>query len=260
MEKEREIRVLPSSFEVERRDGEPIKIRGYAAVFEKDSEDMGFIERIKPGAFKNALRNSDVRVLFNHDPNIIIGRSRVNLKLKEDDIGLHMEVTAIDDEDFRRVARKIEQGLVTQQSFGFTIAKDGDEWSEDYRTRTISKVARLYDVSPVTYPAYPDTTVAYRSMEKAKGNVQPIEKRDKSEESEKIELKDNEKTFVFDDEKQMQRVYAQLKKRYEKIDDDPTLPKQCDDPTPIDIDDATQRLLLNATKILRDNRSGKYED
>ena len=199
---------------------------------------MGFIERIAPGAFKSAIRNSDVRVLFNHDPNIVIGRSKVNLRLSEDENGLLMEVDPIDDEDFRRVAKKIENGLVTQQSFGFSIAKDGDEWSEDYRQRTITKVHRLYDVSPVTYPAYPDTTVAFRTIDKARKT------------SETVVLKDNEVEFIFKDEEQAQRIFNQLKKRFST--DEITVstpPKRCDEP----IIDDTKNCLDEADKLLRRN-------
>ena len=116
----KETRVLgidQTNLKVERRNDGTVKIAGYAAVFNKDSEDMGFIERIKPGAFKNALRKSDVRALFNHDPNHIIGRTGVNLTLKEDNRGLYMEVEPIDTATYRMVAENIEAGLVTQQSF-----------------------------------------------------------------------------------------------------------------------------------------------
>ena len=166
---EKEIRVLGldvSGLQVEKReDGNP-KISGYAAIFNSDSEDMGFVERIKPGAFKKALRKSDVRALFNHDANLIFGRSGVNLKMKEDKTGLFMEVSPLTTSTYKMVEENIQSGLVTQQSFAFTVEED--EWNEDFTKRTINKVGQIFDVSPVTYPAYADTTVALRSMEDKK--------------------------------------------------------------------------------------------
>lgn len=169
-------------------DDEPAKIVGHAAVFDIDSEDMGFVERIAPGAFKNALARSDARALFNHDSNIILGRqSAGTLKLKEDDVGLLMEATPPDTQLVRdMVLAPIERGDITQQSFGFTVEKD--EWTEERSgtvtkrnyadiekgirekrsfgrlVRTIIEVKEVFDVSPVTFPAYPDTTVGLRSF------------------------------------------------------------------------------------------------
>jgi len=168
----KELRILKTAeLRVKRNGDELPKIEGYAAVFNKDSEDMGFIERIAPGAFKNSLKTSDVRALFNHDSNIILGRSTAGtLELKEDKKGLFMSVTPPDTQLVRdMVLSPIERGDITQQSFGFTV--QSDDW--DYRDnepsiRTITEIKELFDVSPVTFPAYPDTAVALRSLDKIK--------------------------------------------------------------------------------------------
>jgi len=165
---EKEQRVYDLQLKTEQREGGLNRISGYAAVFNLDSEDLGFRETIKPGAFKKALKKSDVRALKNHDPNLIFGRSNVNLRLKEDKNGLYMEVDPIATTNYRTVAEEIQAGLITQQSFGFTVSKD--EWNEDYTRRTILEVDQVFDVSPVTFPAYPDTTVALRSRDAAKAN------------------------------------------------------------------------------------------
>jgi HK97 family phage prohead protease len=129
----------------------------------------GFQEKVAPGAFKNALKKSDTRALFNHDPNIILGRtSAKTLELKEDKQGLHMTVTPPDTNYVRDVVlTPIKRGDIKEQSFAFTVKKDS--WEEDKEkqivTRTIMEIEELYDVSPVTFPAYADTTVAVRSME-----------------------------------------------------------------------------------------------
>ena len=170
----KESRILKTELRIKKVDDELPKIEGYAAVFNKDSEDMGFIERIAPGAFKNALKTSDVRALFNHDSNIILGRTSAGtLELKEDKTGLMMSVTPPDTQLVRdMVLSPIERGDITQQSFGFTVK--ADEWKEiDGKTpiRTITEIGELFDVSPVVFSAYPDTAVALRSLDKQKDTL-----------------------------------------------------------------------------------------
>lgn len=157
---------------IRKEDGALPKIEGYAAVFNSDSADMGFIERIKPGAFKDAIGKSDVRSLFNHDPNFVLGRVKSGtLVLKEDKNGLLMTTNPPDTQLIRdMVLTPIERGDIDQQSFGFTIEKDSwDKLDTDTPVRTIEKVRELFDVSVVTYPAYPETSVALRSLAEARG-------------------------------------------------------------------------------------------
>lgn len=145
------------------------KISGYAAKFNSESEDLGgFREIIQPGAFKNALLKSDTRALFNHDSSMVLGRmSAGTMTLKEDNTGLFMEVTPPDTQFARDLLVSIERGDIKEQSFGFTVKTDS--WEEDRETgktvRTLIEINELFDVSPVTFPAYPDTTVAKRSLE-----------------------------------------------------------------------------------------------
>ena len=177
MKREVERRYIPvSDLKVERRSGdnEKPKISGYAAVFGKWSEDLGgFREKIAKGAFTKALKASDPRALFNHDSNYVLGRkSAGTLDLKEDNKGLFMEIDPPDTQFARDLMVSIERGDITQQSFGFYLSPDGEKWAEDKKTgavtRTITEVEELLDVSPVTFPAYPDTTVALRSLDKFK--------------------------------------------------------------------------------------------
>ena len=166
----------------ETSDSQP-KIEGYAAVFNSDSVDMGFIERIAPGAFKSALKNADVRALINHDPNEIVGRTGQNLTLSEDEKGLKIEMSRPkgDSKRYEQLLADIESGFISQQSFAFTIEKESWEGiEEDTPTRTINKVGMLTDTSFVTYPAYPDTSVALRSLELARDEKSTNELRDKS--------------------------------------------------------------------------------
>lgn len=155
---------------VKRVEGEPTKIEGYAAIFNSLSDDLGFFrEKISRGAFTNALKTSDVRALFNHDPNFILGRqSAGTLELKEDKKGLWMSATPPDTQQARDLMVSIERGDITQQSFAFTVQEDSwkqPEANGDPEIRTIIEVKEIFDVSPVVYPAYPDTDVAIRSKE-----------------------------------------------------------------------------------------------
>jgi HK97 family phage prohead protease len=154
---------------VEQRDGKPALIRGHAAVFNTLSEDLGgFREQIAPGAFAEAIGKDDVRALFNHDPNFILGRTvSRTLRLREDARGLAIEIDAPDTQTVRDlVLAPIERGDVSQMSFGFSIRPGGQDWAKDDEGRVIRtlKRVRLFDVSPVTFPAYPATDVALREL------------------------------------------------------------------------------------------------
>lgn len=158
----KEIRVFKS--QELRADLESRTIRGYAAVFNSDSENLGgFIERIDPKAFDGVL-NDDVRALINHDDNMILARTiSGTLSLSVDERGLSYEFEVPNTTYGNDLLVSVQRGDISQSSFGFSVAED--EWDRgDVRRRTIKKVARLYDVSPVTYPAYPDTSVAMRSL------------------------------------------------------------------------------------------------
>lgn len=138
------------------------KLVGYAAVFNQDSVDMGFIERIKPGAFAKALKKSDVRALFNHDSNFVLGRqSAGTLKLKEDSKGLYIEIDPPGATWATDLRESIRRGDIDQMSFGFTVASGGERWEGN--TRVLTEIDQLFDVSPVTFPAYPTTEIQSRS-------------------------------------------------------------------------------------------------
>lgn len=142
-----------------------ITLRGYAAKYNVLSEMMwDFQETVAPGAFDGVLED-DVRALFNHDPNHILGRTRSGtLRLSLDDVGLVYEVDLPDTEMAGTVAAAVERGDVTQSSFAFTVNEAVWTEREDGTwLRTITSLKQLYDVSPVTYPAYPDATVGMRS-------------------------------------------------------------------------------------------------
>ena len=152
---------------VEAAQEESRMISGYAAVFDSDSEDFGgFTERIERGAFAEAIKVSDVRALFNHDNNMILARTASGtLRIYEDERGLKYEFEAPHTTAGNDVLQMIKRGDINQSSFGFTVEQDSWAKRDGTTYRTINKVKRLYDVSPVTFPAYPEASVAVRKLE-----------------------------------------------------------------------------------------------
>jgi hypothetical protein len=150
------------------------KITGYAAVFNKLSDDLGYFrEKIQPGAFKNTIKADDIRALWNHDSNYILGRNRSGtLSLSEDDHGLKIEIDPPDAQWARDLMTSIERGDVDQMSFGFRTITDSWQLVDGEDIRTLIEV-KLFDVSPVTFPAYPDTEVGLRSLEEHKKAAGP---------------------------------------------------------------------------------------
>lgn len=146
------------------------KIVGYAAVFNTLSLDLGgFVERIRPGAFSKTIKTADVRALWNHDPNYVLGRTKSGtLRLAEDDKGLRIEIDPPDTTWANDLITSIERGDVDQMSFGFRAIRD--EWKKEggQTVRELIEV-ELFDVSPVTFPAYEATQVSVRAALAARG-------------------------------------------------------------------------------------------
>ena len=148
-------------------------ITGYSAVFYRADEpgteyrlweDM--VERIRPNAFDRAIKEKhDVRALFNHDPNNLLGRSTSGTcKYSVDKTGLKYEITCDpNDPDHQRVIAKIERGDLTGSSFAFRPTKV--TWEENDGADSVRWIddVNLYDVGPVTFPAYEASTTGLRS-------------------------------------------------------------------------------------------------
>lgn len=134
-------------------------IRGYAAVYNSDSEWMGgFYEQIAPGAFDSVMDN-DTRAYFNHDENLLLGRvSSGTLRIATDARGLYYEVDLPNTSYANDLVELMKRGDVNQSSFAFLIERDRWEERDGKTYRIIEKVSRLLDVSPVSQPAYPDAT------------------------------------------------------------------------------------------------------
>ena len=151
-------------------------IVGYAAKFGVNSLVLGdFIERIDPGAFgivserRGRKKSLETRALWNHDANYPLARYPGTLKLSVDEVGLRYEFPVPDTSYGRDLAENIRAGIVRGSSFSFTVPSGGDSWAMEngQSIRTIQRVDSLLDVSPTTFPAYPDADVkvAQRSFD-----------------------------------------------------------------------------------------------
>jgi hypothetical protein len=154
-------------------DGTPT-IEGYGAVFNDETVIYDFFrERILPGAFKDSIAQDDIRVAFNHSPNFILGRtSAKTATVDEDATGLKYTATPPDTQAGRDTVTSIKRGDITGSSFAFKIENDQDEewdYSETKKgmlpLRTIKR-ARLFELGPVAFPAYENTTVSARAIGK----------------------------------------------------------------------------------------------
>lgn len=158
-------------------------IRGYAAIWGARSEDLGgFVETLDRGAFRAALEaNADVALLYNHDDATIMARTTAGtLELREDENGLRIWARVdMSDPDTARVIGKMNAGSVSQMSFRFSLADGGDSWDSTGGTplRTIREdgISRLYEVSLVPFPAYPETKAAVFDRAIESGRLLPGE-------------------------------------------------------------------------------------
>lgn len=153
-----------------REEGGKRYLEGHFAVFNQPYEVLpGWIETIAPGAFAKALAaGRDVKVLWNHNTDIVMGSTAAHTaSLWEDEIGLpgRVEINEADQAAKDGYAR-VDRGDVTGCSFGFEISRMEESWDDDgtYRTR-ILEVDPLYEVSPCTFPAYPQTSISARAAE-----------------------------------------------------------------------------------------------
>lgn len=150
-------------------DAKGTTVVGYASIFDEPTELWpGYREVIRPGAFKKTLREADVRGLFNHDPNFLLGRTKSGtLRLEEDAHGLRYEIDLPDTATIRDlVAEPLKRGDLDASSFAFRAVKDretAEQNGDDLITTREVIEAELFDVSPVTYPAYEGTEAELRA-------------------------------------------------------------------------------------------------
>jgi hypothetical protein len=177
----------------ENREGTPV-LAGYAANFDSPSQDLGgFVETISRGAFSKTILEADVRALFNHDNNFVLGRNKAGtLTMREDNNGLFVEIVPPDTTWARDLMTSVKRGDISQMSFQFQALRD--EWNDDHTRRNLKEV-KLFDVSLVTFPAYESTSIGvqYRSLE------QYIEEAKEVKSKEEIQKLISELTALLED-------------------------------------------------------------
>jgi len=161
----------PCSLFIEERDGEAPKIKGIAPPWDSLSVDLGgFREKFTSTAFDKVLskRRIDVPMLWNHDDSKPLARTtNGTLRIEKTDKGLAFEADPVATPTAAEVLTLIRSKTIYGSSFAFTVNAKGETWEEDERgnvTRTITEAAGLFDVSPVTRAAYPNSSVGLRSL------------------------------------------------------------------------------------------------
>ena len=209
----KERRFLPQSrvsVRLEKRDGHDSEtIVGTGAVFYDGTAETEFelfsmgktraVERILPSAFDRVIsEKQDVRGLFNHDPNNVLGRTQSGtMRLSKSKAGLEYEIDPGDTTIANDVREHLRRGDVTGSSFAFTV--EGDEWEKDgdLHVRNITDVD-AFDFGPVTYPAYEATSAGVRSLDAARSEG-PLHEAVASWERWQQELRDDESERAHDE-------------------------------------------------------------
>ena len=165
--KGRQLRTVATEFNT-RDDGENLSIEGYFAVFDSIYEIApGMTESIAPGAFDETL-SDDIRALINHDTTLVLGRTKAGtLSLRTDNRGLwgHININP-NDSDAINIHERVKRRDVDQCSIGFDIIEEETEFRDDGSIHWTIRKAKLYEVSPCTFPAYEETSIAARAKER----------------------------------------------------------------------------------------------
>lgn len=188
-----EIRTLSQSVEVRSDEEEQMSVTGYALKFDTWSNDLGgFRETVSAKALEDTPLE-DVRALFNHDPQKVLGRtSNESLKLEVDKVGLRFELELPNTTYARDLYENLKLGNIDKCSYGFRVGANGDEvrFNKDKNLyeRTVNAISKLAEISVVSFPAYEDTIVSVRSVDEAIKESDELE----SLELEMYSLKNNE--------------------------------------------------------------------
>ena len=231
----------------------PRVIEGYAVRFNEESQNLGFTEVIDRGAItQEVIDNSDIYCLSNHDPNKVLARSRygkgsLHLELRED--GLFYSFEAPKTEIGRECLEHIKRGEMFTSSFAFIVSmEDGSEkWEkmDGVVKRTIYKIDRLFDVSPVFEAAYLTTTCDARSAEMMK----QLEEEEPKEDSEE-EPKDPENNEDEDSKPTSEDENRSCEDPTDDPDLDPTEDDDMDDMDPEDLNEDNEPNKRNKNKVL----------
>ncbi|MEK4062191.1 MULTISPECIES: HK97 family phage prohead protease [unclassified Paenibacillus] len=173
---EKVIRYLPAKIEVRSTEGEGESqtqtIGGYVVKFNQRSQLIWgeFYERVAKGAFSRSLQENVIKAFWNHRSDFVLGSTKPGtLRLLEDDVGLSFEIDLPNNTWGNDAYESVRRGDVDGVSFGFYVRSNGDAWEyikeEDVYIRTLLDI-NLFEVSPTPFPAYLDSEVDQRSIDK----------------------------------------------------------------------------------------------
>lgn len=162
-----EYRTFEANVTLRQADDKKERITGHAAVFNTIGTSGYFREMVAPGAFTKTIEKDDVRALFNHNPDYVLGRNVAGtLQMYEDDKGLYIDIDPPDTQFANDLKVSIKRGDITQMSFGFEILAEERMKGEAGETDLyVLREVKLWDVSPVTYPFYKETDVTVHSRQ-----------------------------------------------------------------------------------------------
>lgn len=204
-------------------------VEGYASVFDATYPVGGFVERVSRGAFDDAITD-DVRFLLNHEGAPLARTTNGTLELRADEKGLFYRAKLIDTQAGRDLHKSIKRGDISQSSFAFTIEKES---TDENGIRSIDKIGKLLDVSSVTYPASPITSVEARKVE-----PQPASPNFGNIESEKMEKREN----IADLQAKRGQTYEELVALQTGIETADRLPTEGESETLADLSSQIEKL------------------
>lgn len=172
---------IETEFRADVTEQDELIVEGYFIRFDSETELYpGVFEQVSPESVDDSLENEDIRSLFNHDDNLVLGRTGNNtLKLRKDEKGLFGQVIINkDDSEAMNAYARIKRGDVVGCSFGFIpIEQDYEEVGE--RTNIKIRKMRLFEVSPCVFPAYPQTEISARKTDVEKFRKEQLENKKK---------------------------------------------------------------------------------
>ncbi len=163
-----EKRIIKVELRASEKEGEPTKIIGMPIVYDRESEDMGFIEINKKGSAKKAIGRSDARALYGHNSDTLLPLGRQSagtLRMKDTNKGVEIEIDPPDTQFARDLMLSIERGDISEMSYAFSISDDTWETRGGKEYRIINEIQEIFDISPVAFAAFNDTTVALRNRD-----------------------------------------------------------------------------------------------
>jgi len=215
---EKEVR----NYEIElKSDSDKGIVEGYALLFNTMSRDLGgFVEEISPTALEGVLEKSDVLAVLNHNENKgVFARSRFgkgSLHLDVDDKGLRYWWKIGKSALHQELSEMIERGDIFSSSFSFTVADDGERYeklNDGLYKRTITRFNELFDVSPVYRPAYSETTVGRRSLDK----IEQLKKEEQDKIDNDLKLQEEKRLEQERKDKELQDYYRGLEEQIQKL-------------------------------------------